>query len=61
MNLKQAKKNELTKEVRKLKLFIKAKCFDCMAGQKKVDCELERCPLYSFRPWAKNTPSNEDY
>lgn len=53
-NLKSLKKYQIIKFIRNYEKRIKSKCYDCMAGQKKIDCRLEECSLYSFRPWAKN-------
>lgn len=57
MNLKKARKNNLTKHIIDLSTAIKNKCYDCMCDQKKTDCQLNACPLYPFRPWAKYSSS----
>ena len=44
---------KIIRRVRILETAIKKNCYDCMGGQKKLDCELETCSLYPFRPWAK--------
>jgi len=35
------------------KLAIEAKCWDCCCFQRKevTLCEIEDCPLWTFRPW----------
>jgi len=53
-NLKSLKKNQLIRIIRAFEKAIKLNCYDCMGGQKKIDCQLRKCPLYHFRPWAKN-------
>lgn len=50
---------KIIQKVRKLEKAIKEDCHNCMGGQKRVDCELETCPLYSFRPWAKKTAKTD--
>lgn len=52
--LKSQERFSLIKNIRKLETAIKLNCYDCMGGQKKTDCEIEGCKLYSFRPWAKH-------
>lgn len=47
---KQRTKKELREEGQFLKLAIKEKCLDCMAGQ-KISCEMPDCSLYSFNPY----------
>lgn len=49
--MNQTKKSNSTKRIRELENAIKADCFDCMGGQKKVDCCLEECALYPYRPF----------
>ena len=51
-NLKSLPKNAVIKLHRETEEIIKRKCYDCMCGQKKLDCQLTACPLYSLRPWA---------
>ncbi|KKT39870.1 MAG: hypothetical protein UX47_C0005G0058 [Candidatus Collierbacteria bacterium GW2011_GWA2_46_26] len=51
-NLKSQPKNAIIKLHRVLEQAIKAKCYDCQCGQKKLDCEIIACPLYLLRPWA---------
>jgi len=53
-NLKSKSKNELIRKIRKLQKAIKLDCYDCMGGQKRIDCELEKCSLFQFRPWSKH-------
>lgn len=52
--LKSSSKYSIIKSHREMEKAIKAKCFDCMGGQKKIDCELLECSLYPFRPWSKD-------
>jgi hypothetical protein len=47
-------KNDLKRELKMIKLAIKRECIDCMGGHKHIDCELDTCDLYSYRPWRKN-------
>ena len=51
--LKSLSKYSIIKSYREMEKAIKSKCFDCMGGQKKIDCELNGCSLYKFRPWSK--------
>lgn len=51
---KSSKRKNILKNYREVEKAIKLKCFDCMGGQKKTDCELKDCSLYPFRPWARN-------
>jgi len=60
-NLKSLKKNQLIKIIRDFERAIKLNCYDCIGGQKKTDCELKKCSLYQFRPWAKNNKNNKDF
>lgn len=50
-NLKKLNRIELIKIIRQLEKHIKLKCWDCMGGSKKVDCEMDKCPLFESRPW----------
>jgi hypothetical protein len=54
-NLKSQPKNAIIKLHRELEQAIKAKCYDCQCGQKKLDCQIVACPLYSLRPWANKS------
>lgn len=45
------KRKEKTKKIADLKLAIKLKCYECMCGQKKIDCKIEDCHLYPYRPF----------
>lgn len=58
-NLKSFRKNQLIKIIRNFEEAIKLNCYKCMGGQKKIDCELGKCSLYSFRPWAKKKTGND--
>jgi len=53
MKVRRLKKREFVKIIRKFERAIKNNCYDCMGGQKKLDCDLETCSLYPFRPWVK--------
>jgi len=55
--LKSNSKYSIIKSHRELEGAIKAKCFDCMGGQKKTDCDLCDCSLYMFRPWSRSIKS----
>jgi len=50
-NLKSQPRNNLIKVIRNAEEIVKLKCYDCMCGQKKLDCQLANCPLYPLRPW----------
>lgn len=52
-NLKSLKKALIIKSHRNLEEAIKANCYDCMGCQKRIDCEVGKCPLYRYRPWSK--------
>ena len=52
LKVKRLKKNQQVKIIRSFETAIKKNCYDCMGHQKYVDCELDTCPLYLFRPWA---------
>jgi len=56
--MKRQKKSQMTKKLANYKKAIKEKCYDCMCGQKKIDCEINHCSLYPYRPFRKR--SNED-
>lgn len=60
-NLKPYKKYQLIKIIRDFEKAIKLNCYDCMGGQKKADCELKKCSLHQFSPWAKNNKNNKDF
>jgi len=51
--VKHLSKYSIIRKLRTIEGVIKKNCYDCMGGQKRVDCELETCSLFSFRPWAK--------
>lgn len=59
-NLRGKPKHKLIKIVRSMHQSIKTNCYDCMGGQKKVDCKLTHCSLYKLRPWAKNINNSKD-
>lgn len=59
IKVKKLRKNQLVKIIREFEAAIKTNCYDCMGGQKKLDCEQETCALYPFRPWAKNKFNKE--
>lgn len=46
---KHPSKTQLRSELSSAKAAIKAKCLDCMCGQ-KINCEIEDCTLYPFNP-----------
>jgi len=52
--LKSSSKYSIIKSHREIEKAVKSKCFDCMCNQKKIDCELNGCSLYQFRPWSKH-------
>lgn len=58
-SLKPISKMKIIRKVRLLETAIKKNCYDCMAGQKRLDCEIETCSLYPFRPWAKRILKND--
>lgn len=55
------KKHQLVKLIRIYEKAVKAKCYDCMGGHKKTDCEIKDCSLYKHRPWAKKINSDKVY
>lgn len=59
-NLRKLKKNAVIQSIREIQKAIKDNCVDCMAGQKKIDCELKTCSLYQYRPWANKSDSTQD-
>ena len=52
-NLKSLSKYKIIEKLRVMEKGIKLNCYDCMGGQKRTDCRLNKCPLYNFRPWSK--------
>jgi len=57
-NLKRStSKYQCIKIIRYLQRLIKENCYRCMGvppTSKRIDCELESCPLYPVRPWRKD-------
>ena len=53
MKLNSLKKHQIIKYSREIERSVKVKCFDCMGGMKKTDCEIKDCVLYKFRPWSR--------
>jgi len=51
--MKQEKRVSLGKKNKVYQEAIKQHCYGCMGGRKKVDCEIDDCPLYEFRPFKK--------
>jgi hypothetical protein len=47
------RKTVLIKKIRAFENAIKLNCFDCMGKSKRIDCKIETCPLYPYRPWAQ--------
>lgn len=43
---------QLRGELRRLRAAVKKDCYDCVGGQRRTDCGLEKCPLFPYRPWA---------
>lgn len=58
-SLKMIRKMKIIREIRVIKKAIKKDCQNCMGGQKRIDCEIETCSLYPFRPWAKRILKND--
>jgi len=58
-SLRPFPKLKIIRQLRIIEKAIKKKCYDCQGGQKRVDCELETCSLYQFRPWAKKTARDD--
>lgn len=58
--IRHLKKYQIIRIVRVLEKSVKLKCYDCMGGRKKVDCENTGCSLFSLRPWA-NREFEKDY
>ena len=52
-------KRQLAKIIRKYERAIRGHCYECMGGQKRLDCEIETCPLYPLRPWAGKANKND--
>jgi len=51
--MKYQEQVRIKKELKENKTAVKKKCYDCMGGMKKIDCEIPRCSLYPFRPFKK--------
>lgn len=51
--MKQKKRKQLTTRVDDYKKAIKKNCYECMGGYKRIDCEIEACALYPFRPFGE--------
>lgn len=49
--IRHLKKYQIIRIVRVLEKSVKLKCYDCMGGRKKIDCEITDCPLFLLRPW----------
>jgi len=52
-NYRSQSKNTLIAEIKKRDKAIRLKCFDCMGGAKRKDCDDTDCFLFPFRPWSK--------
>jgi len=52
-NLRKLSRNFLIQETKKRDKAIQLKCFDCMGGAKRKDCEDNGCFIFPFRPWSK--------
>jgi len=51
-NFRKLPRNNLISEIKSIYKAIRLKCYDCMAGGKRTDCESQNCPLFPYRPWA---------
>lgn len=60
-NLRKLGKNAVIQSIREMQKAIRLNCYDCMGHQKKIDCELEKCSLYHYRPWTNKSDSTKDY
>ena len=52
-NLRSVSKQKIIRMIRQMETAIKKNCYDCMAGQKRLDCKDKKCNLYSYRPWVE--------
>jgi len=59
LKVRGLRKNALVKKIRAFESAITRNCYDCMAGPKRIDCEIETCPLYPYRPWAERKRNHE--
>jgi len=53
-NLRTQPKNVSIRLIRAMQKAIKEHCYRCMnipPTPRTMDCELEDCPLYEYRPW----------
>lgn len=57
--MRQEKRKQLSLELLTLKDALKLKCVDCLCGQ-RIDCEIDDCSLYPFRPYRKRSKVNSD-
>jgi hypothetical protein len=53
--MKREKTKQINEFVKNLELAIKQNCYDCQGGHKKLDCLIERCHLYPFRPFTEKS------
>jgi len=51
--MKKEMRTQLIQRAKVLELAIIEKCYDCVCGAKKTDCEIDACPIYPFRPFRK--------
>jgi hypothetical protein len=54
-NMKRVKKKEVYGRLEDLQKAVKLNCYGCMGGQKKIDCGIEECALFPFRPFGKDS------
>jgi len=51
-NFRKLPRNNLIAAIKSIRKLIRLKCYDCMAGAKRTDCESQSCPLFPYRPWS---------
>jgi hypothetical protein len=53
--MKRNKRTLLHTKIKDMEYAIKVYCYDHNGGMKKIDCEIEDCPLYRYRPFGKHS------
>ena len=60
-NYRSQDRNILIKEIKERDKAIKLKCFECMSGSKRQDCQTKDCPMFAYRPWVKEEINKTNY
>jgi len=60
-NFRKLPRNNLIAAIKSIRKSIRLKCYDCMTGAKRTDCESQNCPLFPYRPWTDREGKSDKF